>query len=99
MSDSQTSTTGCATPRPMAAQAAPNRKENTTIWSTSPRAMASMMLTGNGMLWKICCSPELVWGAMVASPGVLKLDANARLYEIYRAQSDEQRNGGDDLKV
>ena len=43
-------TTGSAF-APMAAQAAPNRNANTTICSTSPRAMASIMLAG-----KVCSS-------------------------------------------
>src|ERR1035438_6065630 len=45
-SDSQKATTGLAL-APMAAQAAPNKNEKTTISSTSPRAMASTMLAGN----------------------------------------------------
>jgi len=41
---------------PIAAQAAPNKKANTTICRTSPRAMASITLAG-----KVCSSvPENV---------------------------------------
>ena len=51
--DAQNLTTGSAL-APMAAQAAPNRKAKTTIWSASLRAMASMMLEG-----KMCSRTEL----------------------------------------
>jgi hypothetical protein len=55
VSDLQNSTTGAAF-SPMVAHAAPNRKANTTICNTSPRAMASITLAG-----KVCSkTPERV---------------------------------------
>ena len=48
----------------MAAQAAPNRNENTTICSTSPRAMASMTLAG-----KVCSRIEPTVGVACGRAG------------------------------
>ena len=56
-SDSQKATTGFAF-APIAAHAVPKINEKTTIWSTSPRAMASTTLMG-----KMCSSTPamVVW--------------------------------------
>ena len=93
----QKSTTGRAF-SPMAAQAAPNMKQNTTIWSTSPRAIASMMLVGN-----VCSASlraALVAGVARSGHGLSgKLHADAGLDQIHRAKSDEQRDGGDDFEI
>ena len=74
---------------PMAAQAAPNMKENTTICSTSPRAIASMMLVGNDVLEnlrQVRCRLR----QRPAAAALVQLNAHARLHQIHGAQPDEQ---------
>ena len=84
----------------MAAQAAPNRKEKTTICSTSLRAMASMMLAG-----KTCSSTVRERGLRrAAAPASAARAARsvtpvAGPHQIDRAEPEEQRDGRDDFEI
>ena len=82
----------------MAAQAAPNRNAKTTICSTSPRAMASMMLAG-----KTCSRMPRQRGLALRQRGfgggALELHARAGPHQVHRGQPQEQRHRGDDLEV
>ena len=82
----------------MAAQAAPNRKAKTTIWSTSLRAMASMMLVG-----KMCSSmvPSVAGAGGSGGFGGGALDGHALAgpHQVHGGQAQEQRQRGDDFEI
>ena len=83
----------------MAAQAAPNRNANTTICSTSPRAMASMMLAG-----KVCSSMALQLVGALRQRRLRRRCAASVMpspgpHQIHRAQSEKQRERGDDFEI
>ena len=94
--DSQNSTTGRAF-RPTVAQAAPKMKAKTTIWSTSPFAIESIMLVG-----KVCsriCVRFALWAATPGPGPFLQLDSNPGFDQIDGAETDEKSDGCDNFKI
>ena len=72
---------------PTAAHAAPNRKQKTTIWSTSPRAIASMMLAGN-----VCSRIDATLAWVCGNGGFRGGTARRRMpvagpHQVHRAQA------------
>ncbi len=69
----------------------------TTICSTSPFAMESMMLVGN-VCSRICDRLVVVCATAAVEP-FCNWTPDAGLDQIHRAQTDEERDGGHNLEV